>query len=159
MRDQFEAGRIELDHALGFRVYRLSQLFRSALYRAFLAEGVEMTPEQWIVLVRLWQHDGATQTELVESTLKDKATLSRILDVMERQGVLVRRPDPVDGRSRRVHLTRAGKDLRARFTPIVRAMVARIEHEIPAADLEVTRRTMLRLEANLLRLQEDPECS
>jgi len=155
MRDQFKAGGIDLDQALGFRVYRLNALFRTALYRAFHAEGHDMTPEQWIVLVRLWQNDGATQSELVESTLKDKATLSRILDVMERNGLVLRRLDPVDGRSRRVHLTRTGKDLRSSFTPIVRAMVERIEAEIPEADLEVTRRTMLRLEANLLRIHED----
>ena len=126
MRDQFPPGGLELDHALGFRVYRLSQLFRTALYRAFQAEGHEVTPEQWIVLVRLWQQDGATQSALVESTLKDKATLSRILDVMERSGMVVRRPDPVDARSRRVHLNRDCKELRTRFMPIVRALVARI---------------------------------
>jgi DNA-binding MarR family transcriptional regulator len=154
MRDQFKAGGIELDHALGFRVYRLNQLFRAALYRAFEAEGHAMTPEQWIVLVRLWQDDGATQTELVESTLKDKATLSRILDVMERNGLVLRRLDPVDARSRRVHLTRVGKDLRASFMPVVRAMVERIEAGIPEADLEVARRTMLRLEANLAGLRD-----
>lgn len=154
MRDQFTPDGIELDHALGFRVYRLNQLFRTALYRAFHAEGHDMTPEQWIVLVRLWQHDGATQSELVESTLKDKATLSRILDVMERHDLVVRRLDPVDGRSRRVHLTRTGKSLRSRFTPIVRTMVAEIEAEIPEAELELTHRTMLRLEANLLRLRD-----
>ncbi len=154
MRDQFQAGGIELDHALGFRVYRLNQLFRAALYRAFEAEGHAMTPEQWIVLVRLWQDDGATQSELVESTLKDKATLSRILDVMERNGLVLRRLDPVDARSRRVHLTRAGKDLRASFMPIVRATVERIEAGIPEADLEVARRTMLRLEANLADIRD-----
>lgn len=155
MREQFKAGGIDLDHALGFRVYRLNQLFRAALYRAFQAEGHAMTPEQWIVLVRLWQDDGATQTELGESTLKDKATLSRILDVMERNGLVVRRLDPVDGRSRRVHLTRAGKDLRASFTPIVRALVERIEAGVSAGDLEITRRTMLRLEANLADLRDE----
>jgi len=152
MRDQFTADGITLDHALGFRVYQLNQRFRAALYRAFLSEGQTMTPEQWIVLVRLWQNDGATQTELVESTLKDKATLSRILGVMERDGLVLRRPDPVDSRSRRVHLTRAGKDLRSRFTPIVRAMVEQIEAGISESDLEITLRTMLRLEANLASL-------
>ncbi len=154
MRDQFTAGGIALDHALGFRVYQLNQRFRGALYRAFQSEEHAMTPEQWIVLVRLWQNDGATQTELVESTLKDKATLSRILSVMERDGLVVRRPDPVDSRSRRVHLTRAGKDLRSRLTPIVRAMVEQIEAGISEADLEVTRRTMLRLEENLAGIHE-----
>lgn len=157
MRDQFDGQGIVLDHALGFRIYRANQLFRTALYRLFRASGREITPEQWIVLVELWQRDGQTQTELGEATLKDKATLSRILTVMEREGLVVRRPDPGDGRGRLVHATPEARKLRAPWVARTRELVGAIEDGIPARELEITRRTLLRLEQNLRRLDRDGE--
>jgi DNA-binding MarR family transcriptional regulator len=154
MRDQFSDEGIVLDNAIGFRVYRANQLFRAALYRLFRADGHEMTPEQWIVLVRLWQRDGQSQTELGDSTLKDKATLSRILTVMEREGLVVRRPDPEDSRGRRIYATRKTRRLQEDSRARIQALVRGIEDGIPERDLEITRRTLLRLETNLRRLEQ-----
>jgi DNA-binding MarR family transcriptional regulator len=152
MRDQFDDEGLMLDHALGFRIYRVNQLLRTALYRAFRADGLEMTPEQWIVLGRLWRQDGQSQTELGESTLKDKATLSRILAVMERDGLIARRQDPDDGRTRRVYATAAAKRLKPSLLERARALVDVLEHGISERDLATTRRTLLRMEENLRRI-------
>lgn len=154
MRDQFDEQGIVLDHALGFRIYRASQLFRAALYRLFRADGREITPEQWIVLVSLWQRDGQMQNELGESALKDKATLSRILTVMERDGLVVRRADPEDSRGRRIYLTREARRLQASSVARTRELVTEIEAGIPERDLETTRRTLMRLEKNLRALEQ-----
>lgn len=154
MVDHFTKDGIVLERALGFRLYRVNQLFRTALYRAFRSLGREMTPEQWIVLVRLWRQDAQTQTEIGEATLKDKATISRILAVMERDGLVARRPDPDDARGRRVHATREAMKLREVATPVAEALATRIEAGIPAADLETTRRTLAHLERNLLALTD-----
>ena len=91
---------------------------------------------------------------IAEATLKDKATISRIVDVMEREGLVARQPDPEDSRGRRVHATRKAHELRSAALPHARELVARIEEGIPERDLEVTRRTLLRLEENLRALEE-----
>lgn len=152
MRGQFSGEGIELERALGFRIYRVNQLFRAALYRTFRSLGHEMTPEQWIVLVRLWREDALSQTEIVEATLKDKATISRIIDVMERAGLVVRKADPEDSRGRRVHATRKAQELRATALPRARELAANIEEGISERDLEITQRTLRRLEENLRAL-------
>lgn len=154
MPEQFTDDGIVLDRALAFRIYRINQLLRTALYRTFAALGLDVTPEQWIVLVRLWQEDALTQTELADATLKDKATISRILAVMEREGLIARRTDPDDARGRRVHATRRAMKLREDLTPLARDLATQIEAGIPAHDLEVTRRTLLRLERNLRSLTD-----
>lgn len=154
MPAQFTDDGIVLDRALGFRIYRINQMFRTALYRRFAALGLDITPEQWIVLVRLWQEDALTQSELAAATLKDKATISRILAVMERAGLIARRTDPGDARGRRVHATREAMRLREELTPLARDLATQIEAGISAHDLEVTRRTLLHLERNLLALTE-----
>ena len=154
MPEQFTDDGIALERALGFRIYRTNQLFRTALYRTFAALALDVTPEQWIVLVRLWQEDALTQTELADATLKDKATISRILSVMEREGLIARRTDPDDARERRIHATREAMKLREKLTPLARDLATQIEAGVPAADLECTRRSLLHLERNLRALTE-----
>ncbi|MBL9014853.1 MAG: MarR family transcriptional regulator [Myxococcales bacterium] len=154
MADHFTDDGIVLERALGFRIYRINQMFRTAMYRTFATLGLDVTPEQWIVLVRLWQEDALTQTELAEATLKDKATISRILDVMEREGLIARRTDPDDARGRRIHATRKAMKLREKLTPLARELATNLEAGIPAADLECTRRVLLQLERNARALTE-----
>lgn len=154
MPEQFTDDGIVLDRALGFRIYRVNQLLRTALYRMFGELGRDVTPEQWIVLVRLWKEDAQTQTQLCDATLKDKATISRILDVMEREGLVARRTDPEDARGRRLHATREAMKLRAVATPLARDLATQIEAGIPASDLEITRRTLAHVERNLRALTE-----
>lgn len=149
MRDQFTEQGIVLERAIAFWVQRVQAQLRTHTYRVFREAGFSMTPEQWAVLVRLWERGDMTQTELCDTTLKDKPTISRIVDGMEKQGWVARHPDPDDARTRRVRLTRAGRALEAQLMPLVQSFVADFERGIPEADLAVTRRTLMRLFENL----------
>lgn len=151
MRDQFTGEGISLERAVSFWIARVYASNRAELYRRFRSAGLSMTPEQWMVLVKLWEGEGLSQSELASSTLRDAPTLSRILDVMEREGLIDRKPDPCDARSRRVYLTDRGKSLRKTLVPLARALVADLEQGIPEADLQVTRRTLQRMFENLSR--------
>ena len=149
MRDQFDGEQVVLENALPFLLHGIYQRIRAVTYREFHQHGLELTPEQWIVLVRLWQRDGRTVSELSESTLRDKPTMSRILDSMENSGLVTRTVDRNDARSRIVGLTREGKALRKKLMPIAKSIVTRLETGIPEEDLLTTRRTLRRLFENL----------
>ena len=69
---KFTADGIRLDNALAFWVHRVYQAQRNAMYRAFKEKQVELTPEQWGVLVRLWERDGRTTDHLCETTFRDR---------------------------------------------------------------------------------------
>ena len=149
MRDQFRDGQIVVDNAIGFWIHRVYQASRNEMFRAFRVEGEEVTPEQWAVLIRLWESDGPTQAELSETTFRDAPTMSRILAVMETRGLLERRPDRVDGRVRRVHLTRVGRALKKKLVPVVQRIVERMVEGVEERDLLVTRKSLQRMFANL----------
>ena len=149
MRDQFAGDQVILENALPFLLHGLYQRIRGMTYREFNRHGLELTPEQWIVLVRLWQRDGRTVSELSESTERDRPTMSRILDTMEAGGLVTRTVDAKDARSRIVQLTREGKALRKKLVPVAKGLVSQLEAGIPEADLLVTRQTLRRLFENL----------
>jgi MarR family transcriptional regulator, organic hydroperoxide resistance regulator len=149
MRGQFVGDQVVLGRALPFLIHACYQQIRSRTYKEFLGDGLPLTPEQWIVLVQLWQKDGQSQSALSELTLRDAPTMSRILDTMEKGGLIVRKVDERDARSRLVTLTRAGKALQAKLVPVAKKLVAQLERDIPEADLEITHRTLQRILENI----------
>src|SRR5882724_3023948 len=137
MRGQFEGNQVVLEKALPFLIHACYQQIRSVTYKEFAGHGLELTPEQWIVLAQLWQKDGQSQSALSELTLRDRPTMSRILDTMEKSGLVERHVDEHDGRSRLVKLTRTGKALQDKLVPVAKKIVGQLERDIPERELEI----------------------
>ncbi len=138
-----------VENALGFWVHRVYQASRNEMYRAFREVRVDVTPEQWAVLIRLWERDGRSQSDLSDATFRDRPTMSRILDVLEKGGLVERRADPDDARARIIHLTRRGRELEKKLVPLVERIVRDMTRGIAHEDLVTTRATLQRMFANL----------
>lgn len=74
-------------------------------------ENLPITPDQFRVLTHLWKKDGVQQNELAISTHRNRANVTRIIDILEREGIVERRDDPKDRRVFRIFLTDLGKSL------------------------------------------------
>jgi len=96
-----------LNNNLGYNLYRTYLLFHRELIRALKGYGV--TPEQWQVLIILWNHGSVTPTQISTVTLQDLPSISRMLVRMERNGWTQRVINEKDGRSFHVELTEKGK--------------------------------------------------
>jgi DNA-binding MarR family transcriptional regulator len=79
---------------------------------ALAREGV--TADQFVVLSALAGGEARTQRELVARTASDPSTLRAMLVLLERRGLVERRPHPTDGRARSVRLTGPGRRILAR---------------------------------------------
>lgn len=91
---------------------KVSAAINRKLHHNFKASGLDITPEQWAVLIFLWEKDGVNQQELCNATFKDKPSMTRLLDNMERQHLVVRIADKNDRRINLIHLTKTAKDMR-----------------------------------------------
>ena len=80
--------RINLDKSINHSIAYASILLRRQLFSLFRKNGVEITPEQWIVLYYLWEKDGLSLGELAQKAKKDNANITRIVTRMESQGLL-----------------------------------------------------------------------
>jgi MarR family transcriptional regulator, organic hydroperoxide resistance regulator len=149
VHDQFRSDGIVLDNAMAYWIHRVYQATRNATFEALRVDSEEITPEQWIVLVLLWKEDGRTQTELGESTYRDRPTMSRILAGMERRGWVHRRKSVENAKVLRVYLTPAARALQATLVPRARALVAKSLRGLARKDLEITRATLRKMFENL----------
>ena len=67
-----------------------------------------------IEILFLWEKDGVTQQELCNATFKDKPSMTRLIDNMEKIHLVVRISDKSDRRINLIHLTKIGKELEER---------------------------------------------
>lgn len=73
------------------------------------AQEMSMTLPPCKVLAYLERNEGVSQSKLAELTSIEPMAMVRILDRMEADGLVERRPDPVDRRARRLYLTPKSK--------------------------------------------------
>ncbi len=77
----------------------------------FKKAGYDITTEQYRVLVNLWNKDGQNQQEIAEATRKNKTSMTRILNRLEKRNLVVRVPNHLDNRNKLVYLTNTGKKI------------------------------------------------
>jgi DNA-binding MarR family transcriptional regulator len=76
---------------------------------------------QPFVLRALWARDGITQSELAEQLDRCPATITKMVQRMEKAGFVERKPDPGDERLSRVYLTDAGRNIKSAVEDVWRA--------------------------------------
>ena len=81
------------------------------LQKNFRQAGLEITIEQWSVLYHLWKEDCLSQQELCTRTFRDKPSITRLIDNLEKQNLVKRIPSKSDRRINLVCLTDTAKEL------------------------------------------------
>ncbi len=78
------------------------------LQKKFNNAGLNLTIEQWSVLYQLWKQDGSSQQDLCERTFRDKPSITRLVDNLEKLQLVKRVASESDRRINLVYLTRQG---------------------------------------------------
>ena len=104
----------------GYLTNHLARLFAHALHERIRPLG--LAPAQFMTLLELWAEDGLTQRELVERLDVEQATMANTLARMDRDGLVVRRPHPEDGRAQQVWLTEKARELEGPATAAARSV-------------------------------------
>ncbi len=105
--------------------------------RRFEEAKLEMGMEGFVILMRIHQNDGMDQTQLAESIDRDKPSVTRALDILEKNAWLLRTVNPDDRRSHRLTLTEEGQRALERAMPMAHGIFMQIFDPIPDTDYEV----------------------
>lgn len=73
---------------------------------------VELTPEQFLLLDILWNEGPMSQQNLADIMQKDKNSITKLVDALERKDFIVRKRDVNDRRSNIVHITPKAEQLK-----------------------------------------------
>ncbi len=90
---------------------RTTRVVKLKFHRLFKELGIDMTPEQWVMMDSLYQNNDQSQKDLANASFKDAPTISRIIDVLQKKGWVVRNPSSQDRRIYIIHQTEEGRQL------------------------------------------------
>lgn len=131
----------------------------AGLVQTLRGEGYRLTTEGWALLSLLSESDELPQLEISERVGKDRHHTSRLIDALEQQGLVVRKPTASDGRVKLVALTEKGRDTRRALLRVVSAFVDGVFEGVPPSDFEAFIRVLSHVAGRLpARGQRDDAC-
>jgi len=140
---------IQNDELFDILIGKVSSAINRTFLRAFASEGIEITTEQWSVLACLWKTDGVTQQDLCNLTSKDKPSMTRLIDKLERRKLVNRISSINDRRINLIQLTEAGINLEVQATDIVQSIVNKTLSNISDEELNTSRNVLKKIMLNL----------
>lgn len=120
---QRRAGRTTREN-LGFLLAKASQRWNELLYERFVAAGFpDVRPSYGSILLPLFEEDGLRMGELAARARLSKQTMTTMVRLLERDGLVERRTDPSDGRASLVFLTERAQS----FRPVAEATLTELD--------------------------------
>lgn len=135
------------DEMIGLQSSRMNKKMLRFLNRSL--ERYEITLEQWVVLSTLAEQESINQKMLSIKTGKDPTSLLRILDIMEKKGLIERRQFQGDRRAFSLFMTIKGELLRNEVAPYIEDRFKEITANIPENAVEIYERVLGKMDHNI----------
>ena len=137
------------DELFDILIGKISMAINRTFLRAFATEGIDITTEQWSVLACLWKKDKVTQQTLCNLTSKDKPSMTRLIDKLEKRNLVTRVSDHNDRRINLIHLTDKGMTLQQKATELVQKIATKTLDNISEEELIMSKAVLKRIMVNL----------
>jgi DNA-binding MarR family transcriptional regulator len=131
-----------IDESLGCLTNHAAHAARSFLMHRLEASGIDMTIEQFKVMVVLWKEKASTQQAIADFVGKDKTSVTRLIAGLEKRSLVTRTTDANDKRCNLVALTPQGIALEKPTMEVLDSANAAIHRDIDPADLATTLRVL-----------------
>ena len=112
------------------------------LQKKLNATGLNITIEQWSVLYHLWKQDGLSQQELCNATFRDKPSITRLVDNLEKLGLVKRVPSETDRRINMIYITKQAQKLQEQTMALAEDTLNEALTKVPSENIEVCKEVL-----------------
>lgn len=145
--------RYDFENSMGFVVNMTAKAFQRS-FDIELRKNVGVSLSQWRVVGALVMQPGLTQKEIADKVGIEGATLVPILDRMEKEGLLKRKPDSSDRRVNRIYLTQKADSLWESMVECALRIRKSSTKNISESDIQTTLETLRKISQNLALFSE-----
>ena len=139
------------DNSLTTLLSKSARLMSNQLNKNLLEH--EVTAEQWAVLSTLWKKNGQTQQALADHANKNKASITHLIDNLEKRKLVERLVDENDRRNKLVQLTPEGADLQEALTKVVNKTVKKVTANVDKKELKQCKKALQKMIDTLLETE------
>jgi DNA-binding MarR family transcriptional regulator len=112
------------------------------LQKKFNSSGLNLTIEQWSVLYHLWKQEGISQQELCNATFRDKPSITRLVDNLEKLNLVKRVPSENDRRINLIYLTKQAQKLQEESMALAEQTLNEALETVPTEKIDVCKEVL-----------------
>ena len=142
--NQFRKGEL-----YSFITGKASTAIARRLQKKLNVTGLNITIEQWSVLYHLWKQDGLSQQELCLRTFRDKPSITRLVDNLEKLKMVKRVASKQDRRINLIYLTEAATELQVTTMDMANQTLNEALAGVEEADIELCKSVLVKVYENL----------
>jgi DNA-binding MarR family transcriptional regulator len=142
--NQFKKGEL-----YSFMTGKASTAIARRLQKNFKQAGVDITVEQWSVLYHLWKADGMNQQDLCNATFRDKPSITRLVDNLEKLSLVKRNASKQDRRMNIIALTEEGRELEEKCMEIANTTLNEALEGVTNGQIEIAKEVLQMVYDNL----------
>ena len=144
LNNQFKRGEL-----YSFITGKASTAVARRLQKNFKDAEIEITIEQWSVLYHLWKEDGQSQQQLCEATFRDKPSITRLVDNLEKSKLVKRVASKNDRRSNLIFLTKEAKSLEQKTMDVANRTLNEALEGVTNGQIEIAKEVLQKVYDNL----------
>jgi DNA-binding MarR family transcriptional regulator len=142
--NQFKRGEL-----YSFITGKASTAIARRLQKNFKEANVEITIEQWSVLYHLWKEDGLSQQQLCDATFRDKPSITRLVDNLEKLQLVKRVSSKNDRRMNMIYLAPEAKDLEEKTIELANQTLNEALEGVTIEQIEIAKLVLQKVYDNL----------
>ena len=135
--NQFKKGEL-----YSFITGKASTAIARRLQRKINKSGLNITIEQWSVLYHLWKNEGQSQQQLCNATFRDKPSITRLVDNLEKLNLVKRVASDTDRRINLIYLTKQGQKLEEQTMQLADETLNEALEKVPAYKIDVCKEVL-----------------
>ncbi|WP_340199960.1 MarR family winged helix-turn-helix transcriptional regulator [Ascidiimonas sp. W6] len=133
-------------------VGKINKDFSFLVSQRFSMASIDLTAHQWLLLKKLDEFGEQPQQNLAFITDRDKTSLTRLINIVERKKLVKRVPSKEDKRVNNIHITGEGTKTLKKALPIMQQLIVEMEKGIDPAEIKETIDTLKKVRHNLEEL-------
>lgn len=119
------------------------------LQKNFKQNSVDITIEQWSVLYHLWKDDGLSQQQLCDATFRDKPSITRLVDNLEKLKLVKRVPSKDDRRINLIYLTTEAQQMQEHTMQLANQTLNEALEGVTMGQIEIAKEVLQKVYENL----------
>jgi DNA-binding MarR family transcriptional regulator len=135
--NQFKKGEL-----YSFITGKASTAIARRLQKKFNTAGLNLTIEQWSVLYHLWKQEGISQQELCNATFRDKPSITRLVDNLEKLNLVKRVPSESDRRINLIYLTKQAQKLQEESMVLAEETLNEALETVPVEKVDICKEVL-----------------
>ncbi len=135
--NQFKRGEL-----YSFITGKASTAIARRLQKKFNNAGLNITIEQWSVLYHLWKKEGISQQEICNATFRDKPSITRLVDNLEKLNLVKRVASENDRRINLIYLTKDAQKLQEETMAIADETLNEALEKVPTDKIDICKEVL-----------------